>query len=64
MTSSIWRPSRSHSGALDRFTGQPQARRWLVEGVFPQAQAALVAAAGGVGKSFFAAGIGARGRSL
>lgn len=38
--------------ALDRFTGQPQARRWLVEGVFPQAQAALVAAAGGVGKSF------------
>ena len=38
--------------ALDRFTGHPQARRWLVEGVFPQAQAALVAAAGGVGKSF------------
>ncbi|WP_367068307.1 AAA family ATPase [Oryzisolibacter sp. LB2S] len=38
--------------ALDRFTGQPQARRWLVEGVFAQAQAALVAAAGGVGKSF------------
>jgi 5S rRNA maturation endonuclease (ribonuclease M5) len=38
--------------ALDRFTGPPQARRWLVEGVFPQAQAALVAAAGGVGKSF------------
>ena len=38
--------------ALDRFTGHPQARRWLVEGVFPQAQAALVSAAGGVGKSF------------
>ncbi len=38
--------------ALDRFTCQPQARRWLIEGVFPQAQAALVAAAGGVGKSF------------
>lgn len=36
----------------DRFTGQPQQRRWLVEGVFPQAQAALIAAAGGVGKSF------------
>ena len=38
--------------AADRFTGQPQQRRWLVEGVFPQAQAALIAAAGGVGKSF------------
>lgn len=38
--------------AADRFTGQPQERRWLVEGVFPQAQAALIAAAGGVGKSF------------
>lgn len=38
--------------AAERFTGEPRARRWLVEGVFPQAQAALVAAAGGVGKSF------------
>ena len=38
--------------AADRFVGEPQARRWLVEGVFPQAQAALIAAAGGVGKSF------------
>ncbi|CBJ41552.1 AAA family ATPase [Ralstonia solanacearum] len=38
--------------AAERFTGEPQARRWLVDGVFPQAQAALVAAAGGVGKSF------------
>jgi len=38
--------------AVDRFIGEPQARRWLVEGVFPQAQASLIAAAGGVGKSF------------
>jgi hypothetical protein len=38
--------------AADRFVGEPQVRRWLVEGVFPQAQAALIAAAGGVGKSF------------
>lgn len=38
--------------AADRFIGEPQARRWLVEGVFPQAQASLIAAAGGVGKSF------------
>lgn len=38
--------------AVERFIGEPKARRWLVEGVFPQAQAALVAAAGGVGKSF------------
>lgn len=38
--------------AAERFTGEPQPRRWLVEGVFPLAQAALVAAGGGVGKSF------------
>lgn len=38
--------------ARERFIGEPQPRRWLVEGVFPLAQAALVAAAGGVGKSF------------
>ena len=38
--------------AADRFVGEPQVRRWLVDGVFPQAQAALIAAAGGVGKSF------------
>ena len=42
----------THWRAADRFSGQPQERRWLVEGVFPQAQAALIAAAGGVGKSF------------
>lgn len=38
--------------AAERFTGEPQARRWLVEGVFPLAQASLIAAGGGVGKSF------------
>lgn len=38
--------------AADRFAGEPKIRKWLVEGVFPQAQAALIAAAGGVGKSF------------
>lgn len=38
--------------AVDRFIGEPRVRRWLIEGVFPQAQAALIAAAGGVGKSF------------
>lgn len=42
----------THWRAADRFIGEPQVRRWLVEGVFPQAQAALIAAAGGVGKSF------------
>ena len=41
-----------HSPTQARSEGQPQQRRWLVEGVFPQAQAALIAAAGGVGKSF------------
>src|SRR5690606_13509828 len=38
--------------ARERFTGEPQPRYWLIEGVFPLAQAALVAAGGGVGKSF------------
>jgi hypothetical protein len=38
--------------ARERFTGEPQPRRWLIEGLFPLAQAALVAAGGGVGKSF------------
>ncbi len=38
--------------ARERFIGEPQPRRWLIEGVFPLAQAALLAAAGGVGKSF------------
>lgn len=38
--------------AIDRFAGSPKPRRWLVEGVFPLAQPALVAAGGGIGKSF------------
>jgi hypothetical protein len=38
--------------ARERFTGEPQPWRWLIEGLFPLAQAALVAAGGGVGKSF------------
>ena len=42
----------THWRAADRFVGEPQTRRWLIEGVFPQAQAALIAVAGGVGKSF------------
>lgn len=41
-----------HWHAAERFTGEPRARLWLVEGIFPMAQAALVAAGGGVGKSF------------
>lgn len=38
--------------AVDRFIGQPQERQWLVNGIFPQAQASLLAASGGVGKSY------------
>ena len=38
--------------AIDRFIGEPKQRSWLIEGVFPMAQAALLAASGGVGKSF------------
>lgn len=38
--------------AIDRFTGKPQQRQWLVDGIFPLAQPSLIAAGGGVGKSF------------
>lgn len=38
--------------AIDRFTGTPHERQWLVEGIFPIAQSSLLAASGGVGKSF------------
>lgn len=38
--------------AIDRFTGEPRRREWLVNGIFPMAQASLIAASGGVGKSF------------
>lgn len=34
------------------FEGQPPVREWIVRGVFPRGQVSLVAAAGGVGKSF------------
>jgi hypothetical protein len=40
--------------ACERFKGVPQARQWLVQGVFPMAQPTLVAAAGGIGKSLMA----------
>lgn len=35
-----------------RFDGEPPPREWLVDGVFPLGKAALLAAAGGIGKSF------------
>lgn len=38
--------------AIDRFTGEPKQRQWLVNGIFPLAQASLLAASGGVGKSY------------
>jgi hypothetical protein len=38
--------------ARTEFGGPPAKRSWLVEGVFPLGQPALVAAAGGVGKSY------------
>jgi hypothetical protein len=38
--------------AQRRFTGEPAPRRWLVDGIFPLAQPALIAASGGIGKSF------------
>ncbi|WNO10401.1 AAA family ATPase [Teredinibacter sp. KSP-S5-2] len=41
--------------ASDLFIGTPKQREWLCEGVFPMAQVSLLAAAGGVGKSFLLA---------
>ncbi|WP_103654427.1 AAA family ATPase [Agarilytica rhodophyticola] len=41
--------------ASDRFKGEPKARDWLIEHIFPLAQVSLLAASGGVGKSFLLA---------
>lgn len=38
--------------SMAAFTGEPPAREWLVRGVFPRGQVSLIAAAGGIGKSF------------
>lgn len=38
--------------AADRFQGEPRPRRWLIDRVFPLGRVSLLAAAGGVGKSF------------
>jgi len=38
--------------ACERFKGAPPPREWLVSGIFPAGKPALLAAAGGVGKSF------------
>lgn len=38
--------------ACERFRGEPPQREWLVRGVFPRSKPALVASAGGIGKSF------------
>lgn len=41
--------------ACKRFVGDPSPRQWLIQGVFPMAQVSLLAASGGVGKSFLLA---------
>jgi len=38
--------------ACERFQGAPPPREWLVSGIFPSGKPALLAAAGGIGKSF------------
>jgi putative DNA primase/helicase len=38
--------------ACERFQGAPPVREWLVSGIFPAGKPALLAAAGGIGKSF------------
>ena len=50
----VIKPSRQVQDwhAADRFQGQPRERQWLIEEIFPQAQASLLAASGGVGKSY------------
>lgn len=45
-------PRLSDWHAMDRFTGEPPPREWLVSGIFPAGKPALLAAAGGIGKSF------------
>lgn len=41
--------------ACERFKGEPKEREWLVDSIFPMAQVSLIAASGGVGKSFLLA---------
>lgn len=38
--------------SMSAYAGDPTAREWIVRGVFPRGQASLVAASGGIGKSF------------
>lgn len=45
-------PRLSDWHACEVFTGEPPPRQWLVSGVFPSGKPALLAAAGGIGKSF------------
>ena len=45
-------PRLSDWHACEVFTGEPPPRQWLVSGVFPAGKPALLAAAGGIGKSF------------
>ncbi|KAF0234107.1 MAG: toprim domain [Desulfovibrionaceae bacterium] len=51
-TAMITGPVISDWHSCTAFVGDPPEREWLVHGVFPRGQVSLVAAAGGVGKSF------------
>lgn len=45
-------PKLSEWDSMSAFSGEPPLREWLVRGVFPRGQVSLVAAAGGIGKSY------------
>lgn len=58
VTSKNTGPKLSDWDSMAAFSGEPPAREWLVRGVFPRGQVSLIAAAGGIGKSYLLLSMG------
>lgn len=58
ITSKNTGPKLSDWDSMAAFSGEPPAREWLVRGVFPRGQVSLIAAAGGIGKSYMLLSMG------
>ena len=51
-------PKLAEWDSMEAFGGEPPLREWLIRGVFPRGQVSLVAASGGIGKSFMLLAMG------
>lgn len=58
ITSKNTGPKLSEWDSMTAFSGEPPMREWLVRGVFPRGQVSLIAAAGGIGKSYMLLSMG------